>query len=299
MTAAHHLPDGACWGSPLLTPPERRAEAVLEEIFVHKGSLILPGFKLSQVIRRRPPGISGEQWGYATRAHFDFVVCDAETYIPDFAVELDDASHRRPDARGRDRMKDAVCEAASFDLLRIDSRALDYGPRGRRLVEYLIDAREYFRAFGEAQGRGDVPPDEIGDYRLIIDQGGFVNDLAGPARRRALQAFQAGSVEGRAIEGLHFDWKDGWAEAWAWLQVRGDFYLFEQARLRSYHFHCGIGSGNLAEDLAVAAVGELLPRLGDDTPILVRRDDMARRLARLREQREELEFAIMLDHTQF
>jgi hypothetical protein len=28
------------------------------------------------------------------------VVCDAGTYIPDFAVELDDASHRRPDAGG-------------------------------------------------------------------------------------------------------------------------------------------------------------------------------------------------------
>ncbi|HEX3956385.1 MAG TPA: DUF2726 domain-containing protein [Trebonia sp.] len=48
----------------------------------------------------RPPAVSGEQWSHAKRAHFDFVVCDAGTYIPDFAVELDDASHRRPDAGG-------------------------------------------------------------------------------------------------------------------------------------------------------------------------------------------------------
>jgi hypothetical protein len=287
------------WSCPLLTPAERQAKAVLEEIFAHRGSLILPGFKVSQVIRRRPPGLSGEQWSYATRAHFDFVVCDAGTYIPDFAIELDDTSHRRPDTRRRDRMKDAVCEAVGLDLLRIDSGALDRGPRGRRLVEYLIDAREYFRAFGEAQERGDVPPDEIGDYRLIVGQGGFVNDLAGPARVRALEAFQAGSVEGQIIDSFHFRWKDGWAEAWAWLKVRGDFYLFERARLRSYHFRCGIGPENLAEDLAASAVGDQLPRLGNGEPVLVRQDDMARRLARLRGQRQELEFAAMLDHMRF
>ena len=57
------------------------------------------------------------------------------------------------------------------------------------------------------------------------------------------------------IDSFHSIWKDGWAEAWAWLQVREDFYLLERARLRAYHFHCGIGPGNLAEDLALAAVG--------------------------------------------
>ena len=196
-------------------------------------------------------------------------------------------------------MKDAVCEAAGFDLLRIDSRALDRGPGGRRLVEYLIDAREYSRAFGEAQERGYVPAEEIGDYRLVVDQDGFVNDLAGPARLHALQAFRAGSIEGRMIDSFHFSWKDGWAEAWAWLQVREDFYLFERARLRAYHFRCGVGPGNLAEDLAVAAVGGQLPRLANGTPVQVRRDDMARRLTRLREQRDQLEFTIMLSHTRF
>jgi hypothetical protein len=215
------------------------------------------------------------------------------------AVELDDASHRHPDARRRDQMKDALCEVAGFDLLRIDSSALDRGPRGRRLVEYLIDARDYFRAFGEAQEQGAVPFDAIGDYRLILGQGGLVNDLAAPARRRARQLFQAGTVEGHAIDSFHFSWRDGWSESWAWLRIRGDFYLFEKTRLRSYRFQCGIGPSDLAEDLAAAAVGAQLPRLTDNMPILIRRDDMERQLTRLRNQRKELEFAIMLDETRF
>jgi hypothetical protein len=41
-----------------------------------------------------------------------------------------------------------------------------------------------------------VPADEIGDYRLVVDQEGFVNDLAGPARLHAFQAFRAGSCPG-------------------------------------------------------------------------------------------------------
>jgi hypothetical protein len=51
------------------------------------------------------------------------VVCGADTHIPGCAVELDDASHRRPDARRRERMKDEVCRAVGFGLLRIGSRA--------------------------------------------------------------------------------------------------------------------------------------------------------------------------------
>jgi len=289
---------------PLLTPAERRARATLEEIFAHSGSLILPGIKLSRVITHKPPGISASQWDYATRAHFDFVVCDAASYVPDFAVELDDFSHLRPEAQRRDRIKDALCEAANFGLLRIESSAFDRGPGGRRLVEYLIDARGYTRAFGEAQDRGHVPADEIGDYRSIIEPlpgggFGFVNDLGAPARLLAQAASAAGQVEGHAIGETSFAWKNGWSEAWAWLHVRGDFHLFERVRLRSFQFACGFGPENLAEDLAAAAVGQRLGRLGSGDPVLVRRDQMARRLERLRARRDELAYAFTLDEARF
>src|SRR6266699_2716312 len=111
--------------------------------------------------------------------------------------------------RRRDRIKDALCEAANFELLRIDSRALNRGPRGQRLVEYLIEARDYMRAFGDAQERGHVPFDEIGDFRLILEPGGFVNDLAAPARLQARRMLQVGRVQGHMIDSIHF-----WLEEW-------------------------------------------------------------------------------------
>jgi uncharacterized protein DUF2726 len=289
----------SCWERPLLSPAERQAWAALEEILAHSGSLILPGFKLSQVIRHRPPGISASQWDYATRAHFDFVVCDAASCVPEFAVELDDRTHLRPDAQRRDRDKDALCQAAGFGLLRVESSAFDRGPRGRRLVEYLIDARSYTHAFYEAQARGHVPDDWFCDYRAIIGPlpgggFGFVNDLAEPARARAQRAFAAGRIEGHGIQDMSFSWKNGWSEAWAWLQVRGDLYLFEKTRLRSFRFDCIPGPMSLSGDLAAVAVGRRLGRLGDSDPVLVRRDQMARQLQRVRERRDELECAFSL-----
>jgi hypothetical protein len=47
VTVAEHPPDGAYWGSPLLTSAERRAKAVLEEVFAHKGSLIFEALRRS------------------------------------------------------------------------------------------------------------------------------------------------------------------------------------------------------------------------------------------------------------
>jgi hypothetical protein len=43
VTVAERPPGGAYWGSPLLTPAERRAKAVLEEVFAREGALIFPG----------------------------------------------------------------------------------------------------------------------------------------------------------------------------------------------------------------------------------------------------------------
>jgi len=65
------------------------------------------------------------------------------------------------------------------------------------------------RAFGDAQERGHVPFDEIGDFRLILEPGGFVNDLAAPARLQARRMLQVGRVQGHMIDSIHF-----WLEEW-------------------------------------------------------------------------------------
>lgn len=54
--------------------------------------------------------------------HVDFLICDARTMKPVAAVELDDASHERPDRRGRDAFLDQVFEAAGLPIIHEQAR---------------------------------------------------------------------------------------------------------------------------------------------------------------------------------
>jgi very-short-patch-repair endonuclease len=277
---------------------------VLDEIFERSGFVVLPNQKLSQIIYRRPPDITNEQWSYATRAQFDFVVCNATTYMPDFAVELDDPTHRKPEAQRRDRMKDALCEAAGLELLRIESSALYPGPHGRRILEYLVDARSFMQAVWEQQEAGLLPQDEPFDYRNAIGRLpngrlGFINDLGTLARLAAIDAHDKKLVASPIIQGLSLYWKDGWAEGWGWLHLKDDLYFFERVQVREYRFYCGIGAGDLAQDLAAAAVGEKLRLLGSDEPILSRWSEIKRAFERVKERRVELDDHFLIDHTSF
>ncbi len=292
---------------PLLTPGERRADRVLGEIGEHLGYRIFAHVKLSDVIDQRPAGITGQQWAYATRAHFDFVVCEIKTLVPEFAVELDDLSHRSAEAHRRDRMKDAICVAAGFELLRIEPPALAPGPRGRRIVEYLIDARSMSQAFDEAQVEGSVPPDEPFDYRSFLElrsdgRVDFINDLAMPARAKAMAAHRAGRVAGQGIDGAHFYWRSGVAEGWAWLRVKDDLFLFQRTVMRSYQFDCGLGAGELAEDLSTAAISDQMDAMQRGEAVLVRATHLQHRLEEIRRRSselDELEDTFCLDHLSF
>ncbi|NLU77732.1 DUF2726 domain-containing protein [Micromonospora sp. HNM0581] len=254
---------------------EHDALAQLQALFERRGRAVWPNQKLSQIIGKRPSGISDQEWSYATRAQLDFIVCDLATRMPDFAVELDDPTHRTPDARRRDGMKDAICRAAGLELLRIESTALRQGAHGRKIIEYLIDARDFMNEVSAQQEVGALPLDEPFDYRSIFGRlpngrGGFVNDLGATARVEAEEMWKGGLIHSPVIKGICFQRQDGWVEGWAWIRVRGDFFCFEQVQLRQYQFYCGIGSRELAEDLAAAAIGKHLHELKVDAPVLVR-----------------------------
>lgn len=51
--------------------------------------------------------------------HVDFVLCDPATLEPRLAIELDDATHQRPDRIERDRFLNEAFHAAGLPLLRI------------------------------------------------------------------------------------------------------------------------------------------------------------------------------------
>ncbi len=56
------------------------------------------------------------------RKHLDFLLCDQQWLEPRMAIELDDASHQRPQRRERDAFLEDACAAAGLPLLRIPAQ---------------------------------------------------------------------------------------------------------------------------------------------------------------------------------
>lgn len=296
-------PSNSSQRPPLLSRSEQHTERVLQEVAGHHAYRIFSQVKLSQVIRERPPGVTDKQWWqYGTRATFDFVVADAATTRPEFAVEFDDSSHWRPEVQERDRIKDLICDQAGFELLRIESHHLPVGLLGRRLVEYLIEARAYCLNIGELQAEGYLPADELFDYGGVV--GGIAdgylnlpNDLASSAHRAVRKAYEQGRVLDIAISTQSFNWRSGWCEGWAWVRARDDLFLFASTQVRSYPtFYCGIPPFELAQDLSTAAIEEQLAAYGRNEPVLVRASDIGERFAGVRARRDELLDTSLVDH---
>jgi len=293
---------GAGERRPLLSRTERRVAERLGEIIGREGFRIFSQVKLSSAVDPLPTGLTREQWNYATRATFDFVVCDDETR-PQFAIELDGLSHLTPEAQRRDRLKEQVCDAAELELLRIESSSVDPGPRGRNVVEYLMDARAMFDAFVQAQEAGTVPWDEPYDYRSFVGPHpsgfDFVNELGGESRRAAFRAQREGQIASFVIQGIHFSWKSGNAEGWAWLRTGDDRFLFARTVIRSYRFRCGLGPGELAEDLSTAAIGDQLAAYLRGEAVLVSASELARQLDAVRQRRGDIHDSYLIDHVMF
>lgn len=80
--------------------------------------------RLADLIQVKSPASSSQSWQNKIQAkHLDFVLCDPETLEAKLAIELDDASHQRPDRKARDAFVDQALGAAGLPILRIDCAA--------------------------------------------------------------------------------------------------------------------------------------------------------------------------------
>jgi hypothetical protein len=296
--------DEDTWLRPILTPPEHGAAVADGELFERGGCLVQSGRRLGQVIRRRPPGITANQWNCAVRTHLAFVVWDARTLTPVFAIESRDPDQRAPEAERIDRMTTAVCAAVGLKLLRIESSALRLGGHARRVVEYVVDALAFMDATSPEGETSGLPPHEPLSFRDITGRlpdgrNGLVNDLGVVARAAAVNAYVGGQVADPIIRGLHVRWKDGPAEGWGWLELRDGLCLFERTRIWQHRFSCGVDPGLLAEDLAAAAIGERLKTLDTVELRPVEKEHLGRDFDELGLRRDEMESGFEYDHVSF
>ncbi|MEV4482492.1 DUF2726 domain-containing protein [Micromonospora coxensis] len=260
--------------------------------FTRAGQLVHGRRRLGDLVSRRPEGITGHQWSSATREEFDHVVCAPDTGLPRLAVSIGPAAPAGSPGQRAERMRDAVCATVGLPVLRIESPTLRAVEHGRRIVTYVLDAREY--AGGEPADGPDAdgvdPPVGFRDIvgRLPDGRRGHVNDLGALTRADAVEAYVSRRLADPIVRGLHVRFQDGAAEGWSWVEVRPGRCLVERVTVREHRFWCGVDAARLAEDLATVAVGQRLRALESDEPTLIDRDALRQEIRALRDRRDEM-----------
>jgi hypothetical protein len=84
--------------------------------------VICPKVSLSDIFYVIRPNENQSSYNRINRKHIDFLICDAETIKPRFAIELDDKSHDRQDRIERDEFVNELFETANLPLVRIPVR---------------------------------------------------------------------------------------------------------------------------------------------------------------------------------
>ncbi|MEU5781779.1 hypothetical protein [Micromonospora lupini] len=274
------------------------ADGGRDALFDRAGHRVYGTRRLSELVQGRPPGVTGSQWGSASRAAFDLVVCAADTGRPVVAVAIGPVPPTGSAEQRAERLTDAVSAAVGLPVLRIGSPTLRAADHGRRLVEYVVDARAY--AAGAAVARSEDEPAPVGFRdilgRLPDGRTGPVNDLGALTRAAAVEAYVAGRLADPIVRGLHVHWTEGPAQGWSWVQVRPDACLIERVSVTAQRFSCGVDAARLAEDLATVAVGERLRAARPDGPNLLARADLTTEIVALSRRRDELVGGFAFDH---
>jgi hypothetical protein len=134
------------------------------------GARVCPKVRVKDALPIDSSGVSNEQYTFAFKSHFDFVVADRESNVL-FAVEFDGDSHGTAEAKRRDELKNGLCRRFRLPLLRVKAKYLERKYRQWDLLSYFVDTWFLKRAFEAAYEKGMIPPDEDFDPMSVVSNG--------------------------------------------------------------------------------------------------------------------------------
>ena len=143
----------------LVNDGEFRTDEALREACAALGYRLMPKVRMADSLLIDKSGLTNEEFTYALKAHYDWLVVNDETSRPEFAIEFDGASHEDDRVRHRDAMKDRISERLGMPLLRVDHSA--FRPIIQRtVIFYLVESWSLMLGFLRAQDAGEIPDDE-------------------------------------------------------------------------------------------------------------------------------------------
>lgn len=231
-------------------------EAVAKRILIvsagRNSATVYPKVRIADVLNIERSGISNDQYSYALKAHFDFVVTD-ENEMPLFAVEYDGPTHFDDETIRRDLMKNELCERLGLPLARVRDEHIFKQARG---IDYLTWLSEFHFAFEElvkAQQSGSFPEDEWPDPMLIVSHphvdGHFPLFISGPARVSLRKMCTSKSINEAIPMVLRGDDRAGRTNVLLLLQLNDGSIVCTQSAMYLRQF--GLSPAEAAEEVAI------------------------------------------------
>lgn len=146
---------------------EEKAFQLLREALREHNARLWGKVRIADAIDIKNSGLTKDEYSYALKAHFDFVV-EPEGEPVSFAVEFDEEHHATdPKAQKNDRLKNTICEKLGMPLLRVGASELQRAGKFS-VLGWLAELWFLYNSFLDAQENGLVPFDEPFDYQSIF-----------------------------------------------------------------------------------------------------------------------------------
>lgn len=241
----------------------------LREAAARHGMRVCPKVGMAEALNIERSGITSEEYTYALKANFDFVVVtDNENAYPLFAVEFDEPHHQTdPKTIRRDKMKNALCKRFRLPLLRIDEGWLR-PIRRWTILTWIIEVQGSHNAWRQDQEEGRIPWDEDFYWPLIFEAGdkGRLGDRPYDLALDAIAALHDACARGVTTtlteQMVSNEDENGHMVCYGILPLTSGGYIIEQGRCWAFDFH-PVTRRDLAEDLATVAVAAALQRYED------------------------------------
>lgn len=153
----------------ILNFAERETAKELESVVEERDCLVYKKVRVADVLDITRSGLSNQEYTYALKAHFDFVIARQRDTKALFAVEYDGPLHKsKQEVQDRDCLKDGICDKLGLPLLRVDSEFVHQEVGRFRLLPLFIKVWFLGEAFYKQQAEGAIPMDEDFDPYSVI-----------------------------------------------------------------------------------------------------------------------------------
>lgn len=265
----------------LVNKYEVATEESLQRSSAKQGARVFAKVRIADALDIERSGLTDEEYSYALKAHFDFVVTASDMQSL-FAVEFDGIQHSYDvNTLHRDKLKNTICDKLGIPLLRIDHAYLKRVEQFACVLDWLVEMWFMEQAWNKAYDQGDLSEDaDFYPYSIFewgyIENSRFVavditklsldelTELTKNGRRFTLRSYDPFASYQIYIRKLseawicldafpktveYIDWNSGYSKAIAYVQLPNHNFIVGTIRCRVSNFITG--GVDLARNLAI------------------------------------------------